>query len=86
MKKTLSLLLAIVMLLSVLIIPAAAAVPEEETVEPQDAVVLCLVCGVGNVRTYTCEAHQETVTVSSCSYQSGTHTCTSIRNIYILSL
>lgn len=74
MKKTLSLLMAIVMLMSVLVIPAAAAVPMNEIIEPQDAVVLCLKCGTGRVRTYDVGKHTETITVSTCPYTSGTHT------------
>ena len=44
MKKTLSLLLAVVMMLSVLIIPAAAAMPEENVVEPCAPVMDCPKC------------------------------------------
>ena len=45
MRKTLSLLLAIVMMLSVLVIPAAAAMPDEDTAEPYGRFMDCPKCG-----------------------------------------
>jgi hypothetical protein len=45
MKKTLSLLLAIVMMLSVLVIPAAAAMPKEDAAEPFGRFMDCPKCG-----------------------------------------
>ena len=76
MRKTLSLLLAIVMLMSVLVIPAAAAAPKEEVAEPFDFRI-CRKCTDPAQYTYLGvvlpENHQTHFTV-----QVGTANCTRV--------
>ena len=71
MKKTLSLLLAIVMLLSVLVIPAAAAAPEDEAA-PYAAYKGCPNCGSSALYSRQ-ELEPEERTVSSCTMDRTPH-------------
>ena len=73
MKKTLSLLLALVMLMSVLIIPAAAAMPEEDVAEPF-AWMDCPRCH-DSARIYSSTpVYREMHNVTSCSKYNAAHT------------
>ena len=72
MKKTLSLLLAIVMMLSVLIIPATAAMPDEEIAEPLQF-IMCPKC-TDSARVIRSETvYNNYVTLHSCKYAAYSH-------------
>ena len=72
MRKTLSLLLAIVMMLSVLVIPAVAAMPDEDVVEPC-AWMDCSRCGDSARISSSSSILNRHVTISSCSYINYRH-------------
>ena len=72
MKKTLALLLAIVMMLSVLVIPAAAAMPEENAVEPCGGFADCPGCGSSSP--YTTSVTNTETKMTTCSYSGTMHT------------
>ena len=73
MKKTLSLLLAIVMMLSVLVIPAAAAAPEDDVLDPCATFMDCPQCGTSAYLRNTLKNQVKAVTVSKCSNKATSH-------------
>lgn len=84
MKKTLSLLMAIVMLMSVLIIPAAAAAPDD-TIAPCSDFYECPRCyTMGYLRNVLENNSVSTVTVSSCSNYNHPHSHYKYYDQYII--
>ena len=71
MKKTLSLLLALTLMLSILVIHAAAAVPEENAVEPCGGFADCPGCGSSS--RYTTSGTNTESKVTTCSNSGASH-------------
>ena len=71
MRKTISLLLAIVMLMSVLIIPAAAAMPAENAVEPCGGFADCPGCGSSSP--YTTSSTNTETKMTTCTNSGTSH-------------
>ena len=72
MRKTLSLLLAIVMMLSVLVIPAAAAMPDEDIAMPLQFIT-CPKCSDPARVSSSATVYGGNVTVHACTYAAYSH-------------